>query len=54
MYQVHQIQGSDNHGSGTIETCRHAWSTLVYNALLNDLLQGLESWLTLDTRPTYE
>jgi len=54
MYQLHQIQGSDNHGSDTIETGGQAWSASMHNALRNGLLQGLKSWLTLDTRPTYE
>jgi hypothetical protein len=54
MYPLHQIQGSDNHGSGTIEPGGQAWDTSVHDALLNNLLQGLKSWLTLDTRPTYE
>jgi hypothetical protein len=44
----------DNYGSGTIETCGQACRTAAHDALLNDLRQGLKSWLTLDTQPTYK
>jgi len=51
---LHQTQGGDNHGSGPITTCLTACRTSAHDALRNDLLQGLKSWLTLDARPTYK
>jgi len=54
MYRLHQTQGGDNHGSGTIATCGQAGSPSAHDALRNDLRQGLKSWLTLDARPTYK
>ena len=54
MFRLHQTQACGNHGSGTIETYGQARGTPAHDALRNDPLQGLKSWLILDTRPTYE
>jgi len=54
MFRLHQTQACGNHGSGTIETYGQARGTPAHDALLNDPLQGLKSWLILDARPTYE